>query len=100
MISYKDYMENSSKLHQAFYEEVAQAAGISYKNSPDLSKIKDALAKDENLNNIPLHKWDIKARFTQKAISKALKERGTSYSLSSGVCTHKAAARAACEVQS
>lgn len=95
MITYSEYMADSSNLHQAFYLEVAKAAGISYANSEDLPKIAKALKHDENLNNIPLYIWDRWAIFTARAVGEALKARGTFYSLASGVCAHKAAAREA-----
>lgn len=95
MIAYKEYMADSQNLHQSFYLEVAKEAGISYANSNDLPKIKEALKHDENLNNIPLAFWDKRAIFTASAVGKALKARGTFYSLASGVCAHKAAAREA-----
>ena len=92
MITRTEYMTNSANLHHSYYLEVAKASGISYANSADLQLIKSSLASDKHLNNIPLEVWDRRARISQPAISRALKERGDFYSFAGGVCTHKAAA--------
>jgi len=82
--------------HNEYYESVAETAGISYHNS---NKMKYLIAYDEDkhFNSIPLREWDGMAAASQTIIAKALKKHGDFYSLSCGVCTHKAAARKACE---
>lgn len=94
--SRSDYMEERVD-HQTYYEAIAEAAGISYANSDWLPKIEKALAAgDEHLNTIPLRSWDDRALFTERVIRQALKAfPGETFSLSVGVCVHKAAARKA-----
>jgi len=95
MITYQEYMEDSANLHHAFYLEIAQECGINYSKSKDIERIKNALKTDEHLNNIPLREWDSKAESTKRSIDRALRNRGTWYSLAAGVCVHKAAAKEA-----
>jgi hypothetical protein len=87
----KDYMENRLT-HAEYYGLIAKEAGISYANSQELPRIKEAISTDENLNNIPLSWWDKRANSTVSSVSKALKNHGDFYSLAGGVCVHKAAA--------
>lgn len=97
MITRAEYMADS-KLHHAYYLEVAREAGISYAKSEMLAMIKAALsAGDEHLNTISLGWWDHRARGTVGALERALRVRGEAYSLGCGVCAHKAAAKADAE---
>ncbi len=101
MITRAQYMADSTKLHQAYYAEVAEALGIRFrKDDPLLDRVRKALADgDEPLNTIPLGQWDAMAlgyRFRPET-RKALRERGEGWSLGTGVCAYKAAARAAAQ---
>ena len=60
--------------------------------------LKSALAKDENLNGVPLHQWDNLTGFPNHALAYArLKAAGDHCTLSSGVCILKEAARQVAE---
>lgn len=94
--SREDYMSKRVN-HQTYYEAIAEAAGIGYVNSDLLPCIKAALAAgDEHLNTIPLRSWDNRAMASERIIRRALEAfPGEAFSLSVGVCVHKAAARKA-----
>ncbi len=91
-----DYMEKRVS-HQDYYAAIAREAGISYADSEKLPEIIAALeAGDEHLNTIPLRWWDARAVYGVYVMDAALKKfPGEIYSLSTSVCAHKAAARAA-----
>ncbi len=91
MLTREEYL-NGECTHEEYYEEIAKEAGISYDNSPELSRIKHKLSTDPHLNNIPLSIWDTRGIRTEAAIHKALKKRGDGWSLAESVCVHKAAA--------
>lgn len=93
MITRKEYMSDSEKLHHRYYLEIGREAGISYAKSADLPRIKEALNKnDKHLNTIPLSEWDNRGMVTKNAIHRAMTKRGDSWSLAGGVCVHKACA--------
>lgn len=95
----EDYM-NGKVTHKEFYRSVAHEAGISFANSSMLPKIKAALASgDEHLNTIPLQTWDALAHVSRTQIATALKKHGDFYSMAGGVCTLKAAAIEAAEIE-
>jgi len=58
MITRKDYMKDSEKLHRAYF---AQFATLATRQAVLRGIGKDAIltSKDESLNDIPLRKWDI-----------------------------------------
>lgn len=103
MITRKEYLDRTvlHATHDAYYGEIAAALDISFRPSI-LEKIRESLANDDpHLNRISLGYWDSHAiSLDQAAVRKLLEERGDSYSLSSGVCILKAAAKAAVEVHS
>jgi hypothetical protein len=97
MITRKEYMADSSNLHQAYYLETAQMAGLTAHNLPvSVDKIREALKTDRNLNNIPLQWWDAcVTSWVRSAIARVNveKEGQRASSLSDGVCALKALAR-------
>lgn len=93
MITHAEYMANASRLHHAYYLEIAREAGISYAQSAKLARIEQALTDgDQWLNSIPLAQWDADALYTKQTVARALKARGTFWSMATGVCVQKAAA--------
>ncbi len=94
MITRSDYMKNTN-LHQAYYLQMAQNAGLTARNLPvSIADIRKALETDEHLNNIPLSFWDNRALAARSQISKASVMSGDSgFSLSNGVCALKALAK-------
>lgn len=101
MITRKQYLdfkgdtEERRTMHQAFYAQFASQPVVSYiagKFSPE--ELVEAHRKDPNLNTIPLQRWDDAARAIYPWIidDELLKSTGQLWSLSSGVCTCKAAA--------
>ena len=91
----KQYM-NKEVDHNTYYFEIAKECGISYTNSDSLPRIIKAIKDgDEHLNTIPLKWWDTRSIFSRGVINREAKKRGDFWSLSVGVCTHKAAARQA-----
>ena len=93
MITRREYMADSDKLHHRYYLEIGREAGISYAKSKDLERIKNAINKgDKHLNTIPLGEWDNKGVFTKTAINTAMLKRGDSWTLAGSVCVHKAVA--------
>jgi uncharacterized protein YmfQ (DUF2313 family) len=98
MITRAEYMANSRELHQAYYLEIAQAAGWRNRISDKmLTRVKAALAAgDKHLNTIPLSEWDHLTGFPHcGGLSRAVRERhpGFGATLSDGVCALKALAR-------
>jgi len=96
-MNYAEYMnaENGNEAHRTFYNEVAQDAKVKVSDKL-IKETREAIAAgDEHLNTIPLKRWDDLAEAWRHRISPVLKERGTAYSISQGVCTMKAAARSA-----
>lgn len=84
--------------HAEFYRSVCAEAGISYKASRELPRIKAALeAGDEHLNSIPLIFWDQRSLASRTALDRALKAHGDFWSLAGGCCAHKQAARDAAQ---
>lgn len=98
-MNYAEYMkaENPKAAHEQFYSEIAQEAGV--KISAKLAQeTRQAIADgDEHLNTIKLERWDLIAEMWRHRIALVLRERGSHYTLSQGVCTVKAAARAAAQ---
>ena len=89
MITYREYMDDSSNLHRAFYLEVAQACYLEL-SAGMMDKVR--ASEDEHLNDVPLKLWDDLAGSYKERIGQELKRRGTTYSLSSGVSAFKALA--------
>lgn len=95
MLTRKDYMANSSELHHAYYSEIAVALGIKITDAALIERCKQALADgDEHLNSIPLQRWDNMA-VSFRPDRKVLEARGEGWSLATGVCVFKAAAKVA-----
>ena len=94
-----EYMSatDAKAAHERYYGEIAAAVGVQI--SADLAKrCADALRDgDEHLNTIPLESWDRMTYAHEHRIRPELKKRGDFYSLAAGVCTLKAAARAAAQ---
>jgi hypothetical protein len=92
MITRKDYLENSSKLHRAYY---AQFVTNDHKNRVRLIGLDRILeSKDKNFNDIPLDEWD------RRVISpvpldtvKLMKECGDYPTRAGSVCILKEAAQ-------
>jgi hypothetical protein len=99
MITRADYMANSKTLYRPYYLELATAAGIDLSaDLPLINRCRDALkAGDVHLYAVPLGSWDARALALQGPISRAMKERGDTWSIAGGVCVLKEAARAAAE---
>ncbi len=80
----KDYMDGKVT-HQEYYSSVAKMAGISYKGSSELPRIRAALDQgDEHLNSIRLSDWDIRAFSNRRHTAPALKAHGDGWSQSWG----------------
>ena len=96
MITYAEYFADSRKLHQAYYLEIALAAGLTARNLPvSVDKVREALKTDEHLNNIPLAQWDACAASIMGATARHAKARGemNAHTLGVSVCSLKALAR-------
>lgn len=82
-------------IHQAYFSQFASKEIVSFiagKFSPQ--ELVDAYKKDQHLNNIDLPIWDDLARAIYPWIDhELLKTTGQFWSLSTGVCTCKAAAK-------
>jgi len=95
MITRKQYLDGNAT-HDEYYGEIAALvappirAGI-------IDRVRVALDEgDKHLNTIPLALWDSMAfGINPSRVREVLKERGDGYSMSSGVCILKAAAKAA-----
>lgn len=98
MLTRSDYMANSTALHDTYYAEVAADLGIKITNPDLIERCRKALSNgDEWLNTIPLRQWDTMAlglHMTKERREK-LKARGEGWSLGTGVCAFKAAAKKA-----
>lgn len=102
MITRKEYMANSEKLHHAYYLQIALKSGLTKHHLPAfLPEIKEALKTDRHLNNIPLLRWDARAANTKQLVTKQITiaeefPAGPSkvvWSLGDGVCILKALAK-------
>ena len=86
--------QESAMMHALYYRQFANDQVVNYvagKFSPE--ELVEAFAEDENLNTIPLARWDDAARAVYPWIDQELvKSTGTFWSLSCGVCTVKKAA--------
>ncbi|CAB4146317.1 hypothetical protein UFOVP501_2 [uncultured Caudovirales phage] len=93
MFTRAQYMTGKITFEQ-YYSAVADSAGITLSNSPELiERCRAALAAgDVHLNTIRLHEWDAMARCSP-SLAFALKKHGDFYSLAGGVCTLKQAAK-------
>lgn len=96
LITRKEYMADSANLHQAYFLELAQYAGMNESSLPvSLEKIREALKTDKNMNNIPLGMWDARAYGWKQRVAQVniAKEGACVSSLSDCVCALKALAR-------
>ena len=91
-----DYMAGRCTFAQ-FYGAVLATAGIAFRpDSEIVGRTRKALAAgDEHLNTIPLGEWDRMSEARVAVLNTALKQHGDFYSLGSGVCCMKEAARLA-----
>lgn len=84
---------NKECTHAEYYNQFVNATIISrVKQYIGEDRIKEAIKTDENLNNIPLAKWDIVANNLYD-VSAKMKAAGDYLTLAGGVCIAKAAAR-------
>lgn len=93
MFTRQDYMEGRCDHHE-YYMEIAREVGLDYTTSSELGRWRRALETDPHMNNIPLAYWDKIAMElgADAVVRRALKTRGDSFSLGTGVCLAKAAA--------
>jgi len=92
-----DYM-NGKCTHRQYYAQFVTPAimeGVVARFGKE--KLANCLARDGNLNNIPLHKWDGLAGNFVKEVSEAMKAHGDFASLAGMVCVLKEAAKQAVE---
>lgn len=93
-LDFKGDSNERASMHQAFYAQFANAnviSAVAGKFSPQ--ELVDAYKADRRLNNIDLRLWDDLARYVYPWIDRQLvKSTNQIWSLSSGVCTCKAAA--------
>jgi hypothetical protein len=98
MITRKDYIEHRATFEE-YYSDVCEAAGIKVTSISLIKRVQEALgAGDEHLNTIPLPDWDMMAMNARRVLENPLKERGDFFSLGSGVCAMKQAARNAAKL--
>lgn len=90
LITNKEYLANSGKLHQQYYEQLVTPELLNYVVER-IGSEKILNSADPNFNDIPLNKWEI--GFGKEWTTNQLKKVGAFYSLSSVVCIAKAAAR-------
>ena len=94
-IAFKGDAEERATMHQAYYEQFANAqivSAVAGKFSPE--ELVRAYKADRHLNNIDLKKWDDLARFIYPWLDQELlKSTGQLWSLCTGVSTCKAAAK-------
>lgn len=87
-----------AELHRRYYGEIVAAIWPNG-DAPlpcGLDRIRAALAtSDDTLRTIPLAAWDHVAMNTRRATEPELRKRGDSWSLGTGVCIAKEAARIA-----
>lgn len=85
--------------HHQYYGEIVEAAGgwKAFHLPFPIETIRDALATDEHMNNLPLREWDARVSLIPRAAVTALEARGDFLSLGTGVCILKEAARRAVE---
>lgn len=81
--------------HQAYYIQVARLAGIKVTKGSELHRL--MVLNPHNITSLGWRFWDIQAAKEKSAISKALQQCGDFYTDCGGICTMKAAFRAACE---
>lgn len=91
MYTRKDYMNHVCDHRQYYAQFVTLAVRSVVTNAIGLKVLQSS--KDEHLNDIPLAKWDSIARVCETDMRRSLKESKDFYSLGSGVCIAKEAAR-------
>lgn len=94
-LDFKGNEDERKTMHQAFYEQFANRSVVNYiagQFSPE--ELVNAYKEDQLLNNIELHRWDDAARAVYPWVDhKLVKTTGQFWSLSTGVCICKAAAK-------
>lgn len=94
-LTFKGDAEEKATIHQAFYVQFANASIVNFiagQFSPE--ELVNAYREDRHLNTIDLPRWDDAARAIYPWIDQDLvKATGQLWSLSSGVCICKAAAK-------
>ena len=94
MITYSEYMNDSSNLHNAYMAQfVTESTKAWVKSAIGLEKLKRSI--DKHFNDIPLERWDMFFKTQDfSAISRKIKESGSTnaYTLCYAVCVAKQAA--------
>jgi len=91
---------NNECTHEDYYRAVAKTAGLSFKGSSILPRVKKALEKgDEDLNTIPLSTWDAFSIAGRPFTQAAFKAHGDFWSIAGGVCVAKQAAKDAAQAE-
>ncbi len=92
MFTRQDYL-NGKCSHSEYYSQFVTAHTLAVvKGAFGIDTLKTAFAADENLNTIPLEKWDITA-LRIAGVSAKMKELGDYLTKAGGVCVVKEAAR-------
>ena len=94
-VDFKGDKDDRATMHQAFYAQFASAAVVNFvagQFGPE--ELVNAYKADSLLNTIELKRWDDAARAIYPWLDQELlKATGQFWSLSTGVCTCKAAAK-------
>ena len=98
--SYNDYLRGKCTHHE-YYAQFAPIFMRAVRSRWSKEYLQEKLAEDKNLNNIPLNQWDHLSRCFKQEIAGKNKElgNGSVWSLSTGVCAAKAAAKIIAEEQ-
>jgi hypothetical protein len=97
MFTRKQYWDGECS-HDAYYTEIAREVGMAFTRTEDVERFCKAMQRDENLSTISFKWWEAQAvslRAYSSNLAKVLSDRGDEWSLGTGVCIAKAAARAA-----
>lgn len=97
MITRKQYLENYSTqgtaAHRAYYSQFVDDDVLRVVESQfTAARLKKSFQSDEHFNNIPLQ-WDWLAQATRYMVERNLREHEDFWSLGTGVCILKEAAR-------
>jgi hypothetical protein len=94
MITRKQYLENSSKLHNEYYSQFVNSDVLCIiKNAFGVDILRKAYTEDENFNTIPLSRWDALTMCLSSNTTRMLENCGDYFTLAGGVCILKQAAR-------
>lgn len=87
-----DYISGKCTHREYYAQFVTSDIKAAVENKFTKARLIEAFKQDEHFNTIPLHQWD-NLTYICRSIGYMLKQAGDSYTLSSGVCILKAAAR-------